>query len=86
MQLSERVKKIPPYLFAQIDKKKAEARAKGIDIIDLGIGDPDLQHRILLSTRWLARFGNLKITIIPLTKGLSRFVRPSVNGLGHDLG
>jgi LL-diaminopimelate aminotransferase len=42
MQLTERVKKIPPYLFATIDKKKAEARAKGMDIVDLGIGDPDL--------------------------------------------
>lgn len=42
MQLTERIKKIPPYLFATIDKKKAEARAKGIDIVDLGIGDPDL--------------------------------------------
>ncbi len=42
MQLTERIKKIPPYLFAQIDKKKAEAKSKGIDIIDLGIGDPDI--------------------------------------------
>jgi LL-diaminopimelate aminotransferase len=42
MKLTERIKKIPPYLFAQIDLKKAEAQAKGIDIIDLGIGDPDL--------------------------------------------
>jgi len=42
MQLTERVKKIPPYLFATIDKKKAEARAKGMDIVDLGIGDPDI--------------------------------------------
>jgi len=42
MQLTERVKKIPPYLFATIDKKKAEARAKGIDVVDLGIGDPDI--------------------------------------------
>lgn len=42
MQLTERIKKIPPYLFATIDIKKAEARAKGLDIVDLGIGDPDL--------------------------------------------
>lgn len=41
MQLSERLNKIPPYLFAEIDRKIAEARAKGIDIISLGIGDPD---------------------------------------------
>lgn len=41
MRVSERLKKIPPYLFAEIDKKIAEAKAKGIDVISLGIGDPD---------------------------------------------
>lgn len=41
MRISERLKKIPPYLFAEIDRKIAEAKAKGIDIISLGIGDPD---------------------------------------------
>ena len=37
-----RVEKIPPYLFARLDKKKIEARSRGIDVIDLSIGDPDL--------------------------------------------
>lgn len=41
MKVSERLEKIPPYLFAEIDRKIAEARAKGYDIISLGIGDPD---------------------------------------------
>jgi len=39
---AERLKKIPPYLFKEIDRKKAEVRARGVDIIDLSIGDPDL--------------------------------------------
>ncbi|HNT69951.1 MAG TPA: LL-diaminopimelate aminotransferase, partial [Syntrophorhabdaceae bacterium] len=39
---ASRVEKIPPYLFARIDKKKEEARQKGVNIIDLGIGDPDI--------------------------------------------
>lgn len=38
---SERLDKIPPYLFAEIARIKARMRAKGEDIIDLGIGDPD---------------------------------------------
>ena len=42
IQLAERVRQIPPYLFAEIDRKKRELRAKGVDLIDLGIGDPDL--------------------------------------------
>ncbi len=37
-----RVEKIPPYLFARIDKKKVEARSRGIDLLDFSIGDPDL--------------------------------------------
>ncbi len=39
---SERLNKLPPYLFAEIDKAKRKAKEEGRDIIDLGIGDPDL--------------------------------------------
>ncbi len=38
---SERLKKLPPYLFAEIDKKKKAAIAAGRDVINLGVGDPD---------------------------------------------
>ncbi|MBI4179064.1 LL-diaminopimelate aminotransferase [bacterium] len=37
-----RLKSLPPYLFAAIDRKKKELRAKGADLIDLSIGDPDI--------------------------------------------
>jgi LL-diaminopimelate aminotransferase len=39
---SNRIGQIPPYLFAEINKKKAAMINSGIDVIDLGIGDPDL--------------------------------------------
>ncbi len=39
---SERLQKLPPYLFVELDRMKAEVQAKGIDVIDLGVGDPDL--------------------------------------------
>jgi LL-diaminopimelate aminotransferase len=42
VELADRVKKLPPYLFAEIDRQKKEARAHGADLVDLGIGDPDL--------------------------------------------
>jgi LL-diaminopimelate aminotransferase len=42
IEMAKRIDQIPPYLFAEIDKKKEEMRQKGIDLIDLGIGDPDL--------------------------------------------
>jgi len=38
---ADRLKKLPPYLFAEIDKKKRAAIAEGRDVINLGIGDPD---------------------------------------------
>ena len=37
-----RMSNLPPYLFARIDEMKAEQQKKGVDIIDLGVGDPDL--------------------------------------------
>jgi len=39
---SARMSNLPPYLFARIDEMKAEQQKKGVDIIDLGVGDPDL--------------------------------------------
>lgn len=42
MKITDRIKRIPPYIFAVIDQKKSEAIEKGLDVIDLGIGDPDL--------------------------------------------
>ncbi len=41
MKIAQRIQTIPPYLFAEIDKKKEEAIKRGVDIINLGIGDPD---------------------------------------------
>ncbi len=42
MRHSDRLERIPPYLFAQLERKIAEKRAAGIDVITLGIGDPDV--------------------------------------------
>src|SRR5919199_974428 len=41
MRPSSRLERIPPYLFAQLERKIAEKKAQGIDVISLGIGDPD---------------------------------------------
>lgn len=42
VRTAKRIERIPPYLFAEIDRKKREAIERGVDIISLGIGDPDV--------------------------------------------
>src|SRR5256714_3582479 len=41
MRPSERLDRIPPYLFAELERKIAARREQGVDVISLGIGDPD---------------------------------------------
>ena len=41
MRPSRRLERIPPYLFAELERKVAAKRAAGVDVISLGIGDPD---------------------------------------------
>ncbi|HEX6008947.1 MAG TPA: LL-diaminopimelate aminotransferase [Actinomycetota bacterium] len=42
MRVARRIESLPPYLFAELDRKLAAKRAEGIDVISLGVGDPDL--------------------------------------------
>ncbi len=42
MKLADRLSKIPPYLFVELDRLKNKKLEEGVDVIDLGIGDPDL--------------------------------------------
>lgn len=39
---ANRLKELPPYLFQELDRLKAEVQSRGVDVIDLGVGDPDL--------------------------------------------
>jgi LL-diaminopimelate aminotransferase len=42
VKFAKRLDAVPPYLFAELERKVAEAERAGIDVISLGIGDPDL--------------------------------------------
>ena len=42
MRFAQRLDQVPPYLFAELERKIAAKQAEGIDVISLGIGDPDL--------------------------------------------
>ncbi|NPA41068.1 MAG: LL-diaminopimelate aminotransferase [Aquificae bacterium] len=41
-KLARRIQVLPPYLFAELDRRKQEKIEQGVDVIDLGVGDPDL--------------------------------------------
>jgi LL-diaminopimelate aminotransferase len=41
IEFSERLKALPPYLFKELDRIRDEVKSRGIDVIDLGVGDPD---------------------------------------------
>ena len=60
-----KIRRLPPYVFEQVNRRKAELRAEGADIIDLGMGNPDLptppkseqspRHAKLVQLTWNAK-------------------------------
>jgi len=44
-----RIKRLPPYVFEKVNRLKAEARARSDDIIDFGMGNPDMPTSIMSS-------------------------------------
>jgi len=79
MRKSKRLDLIPPYLFVKIEERKEELIRKGIDVIDFGIGDPDLptpshivkKMREVLDTKEAANY--------PTSKGEMIFRKAVVN-------
>ncbi len=49
-----RIKRLPPYVIAEVNAMRAAARAAGEDIIDLGMGNPDLLRPVKRAWRMLA--------------------------------
>ncbi|MDO8525704.1 MAG: LL-diaminopimelate aminotransferase [Candidatus Omnitrophota bacterium] len=73
IEKSERLKRLPPYLFIEIDKAKKKALDEGRDIIDLGIGDPDIPTpRFIIDTLNKAA-RDPKNHRYPLDRGLPEF-------------
>ncbi len=70
---ANRIDQIPPYLFAEIDKKKEEMRRKGVDLVDLGIGDPDLPTPKLIIERLKTAAEDPKNHRYPSYEGMIEF-------------
>ena len=66
---SDRLKKLPPYLFVEIDRMKQEAIEKGADIINLGVGDPDIPTPEIIRNRMKTAVDDPDNHQYPLGKG-----------------
>lgn len=70
---ADRIKTLPPYLFAAIDEMKQKAIARGVDIINLGIGDPDLPTPAPIVERMRQETANPKHHQYPSYEGMPSF-------------
>ena len=76
---ANRIKTLPPYLFAAIDEMKKKAIARGMDIINLGIGDPDLPTPAPIVERLRVEAGNPKHHQYPSYEGMLTFRQAVAN-------
>lgn len=73
IEFAGRIKTLPPYLFAAIDEMKQQAIARGVDIINLGIGDPDLPTPTPIIERLKRAAADAKNHQYPSYEGLVAF-------------
>jgi LL-diaminopimelate aminotransferase len=88
---ADRIKRLPPYLFKEIDRQRDEVAARGVDIIDLGVGDPDLptpDHVIAAGQKAMAHAAHHRY---PSYSGMEKFRETAAGwfqnrfGVGLDL-
>lgn len=72
---SQRLKELPPYVFAEIEAKKKALEAKGVEIIDLGRGDPDLPTPPHIVQRLAGALKTPHFNRYPSYVGISEFRR-----------
>ncbi|GHT40187.1 aminotransferase [Planctomycetales bacterium] len=70
IHVSERVKRLPPYLFAQLNKLKYEKRRSGADVIDLGMGSPSDPPQKLVTDKLCEVVQNPKLHAYSHARGL----------------
>ncbi len=70
---SDRMKRLPPYLFAEFERKRAVLEKQGKDIVNLGIGDPDQPPPKLLLDTMVAHLGDEGIHQYSSSQGIEEF-------------
>jgi LL-diaminopimelate aminotransferase len=78
-QPSQRLTQLPPYLFAEFERKRAALEKEGKDIVNLGIGDPDQPPPRLLLDTLVAHLGDEGVHQYSSSQGLEEF-RQAVQG------
>ncbi len=79
MQDFHRVRRLPPYVFEQVNKIKAQARANGADIIDLGMGNPDLAVPKHVIEKMMETVGKPRTDRYSASKGIPGLRRAQAN-------
>ncbi len=74
-----RIKRLPPYVFEQVNKIKAAERAKGVDIIDLGMGNPDLPAPKHVLEKLIETVGKPRTDRYSSSKGIAGLRRAQAN-------
>jgi len=73
LEFSKRVKRLPKYIFVEVEQLLSEKRKEGIDLIPLGIGDPDLPTPELIITELIEQVKNPKNHNYPASIGEEDF-------------
>ncbi len=71
--LSQRISKLPTYLFVELDRKKEEVQKKGVDVIDLGVGDPDIPTPKEIVDEMKKQVEDPRNHVYPSYSGMDRF-------------
>src|SRR6056297_1166953 len=74
-----RVKRLPPYVFEEVNRLKAQARAGGADIIDLGMGNPDLPAPRHVVEKLVETAGRPRTDRYSASKGIAGLRRAQAN-------
>jgi LL-diaminopimelate aminotransferase len=79
VRFAGRLDAVPPYLFAELERKISAARAQGIDVISLGIGDPDLPTPDALVERMAREIRDPATHQYPTNRGAPEFLEAAAD-------
>ena len=81
-----RIKRLPPYVFAEVNALKADARAAGADIIDLGMGNPDMQTPQHIVDKLVETVSKPRVHRYSASKGIPGLRRAQASYYGRRFG